>query len=242
MGLQDQSESVRLSPGHETSLPATSQLRFSFPIRRPVIIELTHDYSSSKFLNSFAPQLAYANPFVPFHVERIPDPRTKALDPNAPGKKASWPEGSIPSPELQVDYGMSDLPFSTLLHHFIPIDPVARDYICFYVLKTQPDNILASEQAGKFDLSGLSADKILERILQVAGPDRRRGIAAGSQAEDGGTAGDQEGGKLGDEGRDSAGIPDSGSAEAEGMAGQSAREEIEGVEENGGEKKREEGA
>ena len=56
-------------------------------------------------MKEFAPRIAYANPTVPFEVERIRDPRTKALDPKGPDVGSTWDEQ--PEGQLTVTLGES---------------------------------------------------------------------------------------------------------------------------------------
>ncbi|WVQ99860.1 hypothetical protein IAU59_007003 [Kwoniella sp. CBS 9459] len=56
-----------------------------------------------QFLRNHAPRLAYANPTLPFTIERIRDPRTKSKDPNNPDKDAVWKDG-MPKPEMVVSF------------------------------------------------------------------------------------------------------------------------------------------
>lgn len=59
---------------------------------------------SSEFLRTIAPRIAYANPSLPFIVERTKDPRSKSKDPNGPNAGAKqWEEGQ-PGPSVVVDF------------------------------------------------------------------------------------------------------------------------------------------
>ncbi|OCF37784.1 hypothetical protein I316_00008 [Kwoniella heveanensis BCC8398] len=57
-----------------------------------------------QFLRNHAPRLAYANPTLPFTIERIRDPRTKSKDPNNPDKGAVWEGGVMPKPEMVIAF------------------------------------------------------------------------------------------------------------------------------------------
>ena len=60
-----------------------------------------------QFLKEFAPKIAFANPTLPINVERIRDPRSKALNPKSPdaGAGVDWVDGKQPEPEMIVDSG-----------------------------------------------------------------------------------------------------------------------------------------
>ncbi|WVR07389.1 hypothetical protein IAU60_004430 [Kwoniella sp. DSM 27419] len=57
-----------------------------------------------QFLRTHAPRLAYANPSLPIHVERIRDPRSKSKDPKSPDAGAVWKDGVMPKPEMIVAF------------------------------------------------------------------------------------------------------------------------------------------
>ena len=59
-----------------------------------------------EFVRRFAPQLAYANPTIPFHVEHIPDPRRRSRQPDA-APILPWPGGERPAPQMTIEFGMS---------------------------------------------------------------------------------------------------------------------------------------
>jgi hypothetical protein len=72
-----------------------------------------------EFARTIAPRIAYANPTLPFAVERIRDPRSRSVDPKSPDAGASWDAGKgeggeggevkgargVPEGELIVELG-----------------------------------------------------------------------------------------------------------------------------------------
>jgi hypothetical protein len=61
----------------------------------------------SEFVRTIAPRLAYANPTLPFQIDRLRDPRSKALDPKSPDAGVGAWEGGMPKASLRVEIGAS---------------------------------------------------------------------------------------------------------------------------------------
>lgn len=61
----------------------------------------------SEFVRTIAPRLAYANPTLPFHIDRLRDPRSKALDKKSPDAGVGAWEGGMPKASLRVEIGTS---------------------------------------------------------------------------------------------------------------------------------------
>lgn len=62
------------------------------------------------FAKTIAPRIAYANPSLPFTIERIRDPRSKSLDDKSPDAGATWDGEAVgvkgvPEGELIVELG-----------------------------------------------------------------------------------------------------------------------------------------
>lgn len=58
----------------------------------------------SDFIRTIAPRIAYANPHLPFIVERQPDPRAKHKNPNNPDANAQpWTDGQ-PGPTVVIAF------------------------------------------------------------------------------------------------------------------------------------------
>lgn len=100
-----------------------------------------------EFIRSIAPRIAYANPTLPFHINRIRDPRSKHLNPKSPDAGAAAWDNGMPPAELIVEIG-SSLPSLT---HSVKAEVIDGG-------DTQTININA-----------LSSSEILKELLKAAG-------------------------------------------------------------------------
>ncbi|KAI9637265.1 uncharacterized protein MKK02DRAFT_43189 [Dioszegia hungarica] len=80
-----------------TSLPSRVKgLRLSF-------VSKNSPSGPREFVRTIAPRLAYANPTLPFHIDRLRDPRSKALDKKSPDAGVGAWEGGMPKASLRVE-------------------------------------------------------------------------------------------------------------------------------------------
>ncbi|KAL7423482.1 hypothetical protein Q5752_001062 [Cryptotrichosporon argae] len=101
-------KAVSSGPGAERLSASVSGLNVRF-------VAKNSEVGPREFVRTVAPRIAYANPALPIAIDRIPDPRSRSLDPRDPGKAAgagaAWNDG-VPGASMVVHF--HDRPARTL--------------------------------------------------------------------------------------------------------------------------------